>query len=315
MKRIFILSFFLTYISIFIIKNPDLLNYTALLLIKNINFNIEPVNGFIGYISKLLSLYLGLNKIFLFYYIYISLIQLFMFRGFLNIFNRNKRKSFLLLIIWNMCYGTMHGLIQIRFGLANAFIFYLFSIIIGNNVSFFKRLYWASLAFSSHYSVLLEGWIGLFIGFLRRKLFTKKVIIFIGFVLILILMFSRYMIRLLPPFLYERLSGYLISDSINSPSLILISISLYVVLLVSLILKNNKNDVMKALGIISFIPYFSIPSLEIMIRIGIAFQYLLIPYLFLTFKKKNEVILSTLPLALFFMYKIYSNINVFIGYL
>lgn len=70
-------------------------------------------------------------------------------------------------------------------------------------------------------------------------------------------------------------------------------------------LNSVKLNNLKYYGALSFLPYFIVPEYEILIRLGVGFQYLLIPYLFLTIQFK-KAIPTTVLLVSFFSYKIYS---------
>ena len=80
-------------------------------------------------------------------------------------------------------------------------------------------------------------------------------------------------------------------------------------------LNDEKLNSLKIYGAVGFLPYFIVPELEILIRLGIPFQYLLLVYLVLTYKYRKMLVYTTLPLMVFYGYKVYSNLNAFLGYL
>lgn len=122
---------------------------------------------------------------------------------------------------------------------------------------------------------------------------------------------------LLPEFLYGRIAGYLSGDQIEPVSALTMIISFFCYLLMILApkSKNEINNSLRIYGALGFIPYFLVPDLEILVRLGISFQYLLIPYLLLTYKIKKMFLFTTFPLIIFFCYKFNSSFNAFIEYL
>lgn len=309
------LAIIYTYFSLELINNPDYLPYKA--IIENFNgitLSIEPIIGIITYVSIPISTILGIDITVLVYFIYILLMQLFLYFALVNIFG-NALKSTLIVIFWFFIYGTVHFLIQIRFGLANCIFVYLYSLLF-NRSSILKFISTSSLTFFSHYSSILSI-IAAFIERFKNIFFeTKSFYLFnLIFGISLILITKLNLLHLLPGFMVARLSSYLQIDTGSvSPATTIISIILYLLLFITKSI-NNRIDSMRMYGMASFLPYIISPEVEILVRLGIALQYLLIPYFFITYKRKKLLITSTLPLLLFFVYKGYSNISAFLSYL
>ena len=95
---------------------------------------------------------------------------------------------------------------------------------------------------------------------------------------------------------------------------IYMSLIYYLILILSPKFNNFKLDSLRFYGALGFLPYFIVPDIEILVRLGIAFQYLLLPYLILTARYKKVLFFSTIPLSIFFLYKFYSGINSLIEY-
>ncbi|MDC4370981.1 hypothetical protein OHV45_13455, partial [Acinetobacter baumannii] len=106
----------------------------------------------------------------------------------------------------------------------------------------------------------------------------------------------------------DELEGVSIATSV-------ISFICYLTLILCPRLNDEKLNSLRIYGALGFLPYFITPELEILVRLGIPFQYLLLIYLFLTFRIKKVAILSTIPLLAFYSYKIFSSVGAFIGYL
>lgn len=315
---LFFTTIFFVRISLYLIKNPDLDAYKSLLRTSSeFSLNIEPTILLFSSISYFFYDLLAIEPIQFFYFQYIYLIQLFLFLGFYNLTNRSFILSNLLLGLWLLMYGTLHALVQIRFGLANALFVYAFSLIFTDTKKI--KIYILSvLAFFTHYSSALA--IGS-LNIIRLKSDFLKINIIVHLFFILFLLFFKFghILNFLPPFMMARLSGYLNGDDLsnvsNSNASILMSLICYIILILTPKLSDPKLNALKIYGSLGFLPYFLVPDLGIIVRLGIPFQYLLLPYLILTFKYKKIFFFSTLPLVLFYLYKIYSNSNIFLIYL
>ncbi|RZG46419.1 EpsG family protein [Acinetobacter wuhouensis] len=308
----------LVFLSLFVFKNPDLDAYIAILNSSNkFSFNIEPATFFLATFANFLGRVFLLDPIIFFYFQYIFLIQLFIFFGFYNLSKNKFILTGFLLVLWLFVYGVLHCLIQIRFGLANAIFLYAFSLLYKErkNITTFVL---GVAAFFTHYSSGLAIF-SLFLIRLRSVLFNKTSYIIVhGFFITFLLLFKiGSVFSILPSFMFARISGYIDNVDIDQISNISIYMSFvcYFILIVSPKLNDEKLNALKYYGALGFLPYFIVPELEIIVRLGVAFQYLLLPYLILTFKFKKVVFITTLPLLVFFGYKVFSSINTFLGYL
>ena len=226
-------------------------------------------------------------------------------------------KSNILLLIWISVYWSIHLLIQIRFGLANAIFVYIYSFSYVKS-SFSKISIFSLIGFFTHYSSIL-ALMSFFMIYLRKVIFNKNSykIVHISFMGFLLLFKFGAIFNILPSFLLGRISNYIGNDNLDSTSVISIYISLfcYIILVLSPKLNDEKLNSLKIYGAVGFLPYFIVPELEILIRLGIPFQYLLLVYLVLTYKYRKMLVYTTLPLMVFYGYKVYSNLNAFLGYL
>ena len=307
----------LVWISLYVLKNPDMSAYTALLQSSSgFGLSIEPTIYVFSVVAIFFANMLMLDPVFLFYFQYIFLIQFFLILGFYNIVNRSLRNASFLLILWFLVYGVIHCLIQVRFGLANAVFLYTFSLLY-NQSKTIKNYLLSFLAIFTHYSSVFAVISLLFIR-LRKNLLNQNSykMIHFGFIAILILFKLGSILNILPDFMLARLSGYLDEGvSQSSLGLVYVSLACYLILILAPNVDNEKIKSLRVYGALGFLPYFIVPDLEIIVRIGIYFQYLLLPYLFLTFTSKRFVLFTTLPLLIFYGYKIYTAFNAFIGYL
>jgi len=315
---IFNASFFLSYLARYFIRNPDINSYSDILFgSDSLSFALEPMIGVLSEVSRNIAIILGFDAIYILYFLHVFLINIIIFLAFKNFFRDKILLSFFALIIWNFTYGVMHSLIQIRFGLANAIFIYGFSLLFipKKNIKIFIL---GVLAFFTHYSSVLAV-ASLFIIRLRSSLDKKNSYIFIhlGFIIFLLLFKLGSLFSIMPEFMLARLSGYVGNNDLEQVSIFSIYISFicYVVLILAPKTNDEKVDSLRIYGALSFLPYFMVPELEIIVRLGISFQYLLIPYLFLTFRLKRVMLYTTLPLILFFGYKMFSSFNAFIGYM
>lgn len=314
---ILLLSLIYTYMAISTINNPDYKSYYNLVNSFNpstFTFNIEPVLSLLSYISIYIYDLFGVDKVVTVYFLYIALMQFFLYSGINNIV-KDGFKSLLILIFYSSIYGTMHFLIQIRFGLANCLFVYLFSLLFTNS-SIIKLNTIASLTFFSHYSSILAI-ASVYVQKVKLFILSKKAAYGYNLIFALTLIaFTKFnLFYSLPDFLLGRLFLYL-QGSFESVSkfTIIISIFMYILLIFTKSI-NSKFDVLRIYGAASFLPYILSPNFEILVRLGIALQYLLVPYFFLTYKYKKLLITSTLPLLFFYIYKMYSNFNALLSYL
>lgn len=309
---------FLVWVSVFLIKNPDLDAYISILNTSNeFSLNIEPTIFIISSIARNLGAVLLLDPILIFYFQYIFLIQLFLLLAFYNYSGNSKLFSYTGLIFWLFIYGLIQCLIQIRFGLANAIFLYIFSLFFIAKKTF-KIFLLGSLAFFTHYSSLLAV-SSLFLITIRKLINNKKsyLVVHLSFFIFLFLFKLGSLLSIMPDFMLARLSGYMDNDNLDQVSVFSIYISFicYVVLIFAPKLKNEKVDALRIYGALGFLPYFIVPELEIIVRLGIPFQYLLIPYFLLTFRSNKALLYTTLPLMAFFGYKVFSSFNAFVGYM
>jgi hypothetical protein len=320
---LFISAVFLTNISLFVINNPDEYNYLQIMNSSTgISFAIEPTVYFFSESARFFSDFFELEPIFFFYFQYIFIIQFFLIFAFLNFFKKSFFISYTLLLIWLLTYGLMHGIIQIRFGLASCIFFFLYSLFYRHSddvkLMFLAYIPFGLLAFFSHYSSILSI-LSLFVIWYRNsfKNIDSGKVAHIIFIMVLLAFKFGYILNFLPEFLVARIGIYINSDDYEPVSniTILFSILCYILLIISPNLKSKKLNSLRIYGALGFIPYFITPELEILVRLGIPFQYLLLPYLFLTISYKRVFFFSTIPLLLFYLYKIYSSAKAFIGYL
>lgn len=311
---ILFLSLISSYIAIHVINNPDYLPYYSLVnSFSGITLNIEPTLGLITYISLPIANIIGIEPTYIVYFFYIFLIQWFLYLAFYNFF-KSIEKSFFVLILFLSLYGTIHVLIQIRFGLANSIFLFLYSLFFTRSSSL-KFIFLVLLTFFSHFSSVLALF-SVIMERLKSVIFSiKSYCIFnIGFAAILIMTKGLSTIYILPAFMRSRISVYLNGYYSVSTSTILIAALIYICLLLTR--KSDKHiDSLRMYGAASFLPYIILPEIEIFVRLGTALQYLLIPYFIFTYKSKRFLLSSTLPLLIFFIYKIYSNFSAFLGYL
>lgn len=315
---IFFNSIILVYLSAHILKNPDYDAYKSLLLTSNsFNLSVEPTIYLFSFISKFFSSVLFVDSLDVFYFIYVYLIQFFLYCSFLNFFKNDVLKSVFALFFWMGVYGLMHCLIQIRFGLANSISIYILSLaIIAPSLK--KTFLFSFFAFFTHYSsafIVLSS----FIIYIRGVIFYKKSYLLLHLIFIGLMLLFKFgaIFSLLPEFLYGRIAGYLSGDQIEPVSALtmIISFLCYLLMILAPKSKSEINNSLRIYGALGFIPYFLVPDLEIIVRLGISFQYLLIPYLLLTYKIKKLFLFTTFPLIIFFCYKFNSSFNAFIEYL
>lgn len=315
-----LLAFLLTFSALNLINNPDLYNYIE--IISNSDYlgsAVEPMIGLLSFVSKNISSILPLNSIFLVYFLHIFTIVSCVFYGLKVSFNGSIAKGLIGLMIWLSMYGVIQCLIQIRFGMASSIAFLLFSL------SLFRRpnkgnkpWRFAYLAMITHYSSIFVATTILLLGRKLSFITRRKILLFhVGYAITLMLFKMSLIFSFLPEFMLARISIYINSENTElvSWSTSLIALVLYILLLFRSTPNINKEDVLRLFGILSFLPYFIVPEIEILIRTGIPFQYLLITYLFLTYKKKSYLLNSTLPLIVFFSFKVWSNAGALLKYL
>ena len=77
---------FLVWISLYVIKNPDLNSYNELLnSVDQLGLGIEPTLYFFSFFSKKVAGIFGGDPVFIFYFQYIYLLQFFLLLGFYNL--------------------------------------------------------------------------------------------------------------------------------------------------------------------------------------------------------------------------------------
>lgn len=310
-----ILSVFFVWLSTKGINNPDLAAYTELVnTFSGLTLSIEPVLGVFSAASIWLSDSLGVSAVSMTYFFYIFFIQVFLFFGFANL-TKSHIRGLILVYLWFMLYGTMHGLIQIRFGLANAIFVFLVSLLF-KKISLLKFNIVAALPFGVHYSSVIAILLIVFTK-MRLALFNKNsyFILHVGFIIALLLSKSQWLFSILPNFLYARVAHYLQSPQSFSSVIVYLSLVIYISLMTSPKMPDKKINALKYFGALSFLTYIIVPEQEMFVRLGIPFQYLALVYFILTFKYKKLLLRTTLPLLVFFIYKFYSNTNALIGYL
>lgn len=311
------LSFVLTYTSILVIYNPDLENYQEMMLITDFAaLNVELVFKIITILSNRLISFFPFSTTSLVYFIHIfSILCL----NSLSIYILNNKKllsTFIGIFLWLLMYGTLHCLIQIRFGMGAAFIAWILAVsLVKQENKLITRL--GILAPLIHFSMIFPGFI---ITLLGRKISiisnNKIYLIHLTYILVLLSFKLGLIFNFLPGFLQGKIGIYLFGeDAVMDFKTTYASIILYVVLMFSKTKEQNLAGTLRLFGCLSFIPYFICPEIEILVRTGIPFQYLFISYLFMTFAKKKYFLTSTLPLIGFIMFKIYSNISAFNNYL
>lgn len=308
----------LTWVSLYLIDNPDLGPYISLFYYGDSSEStVEPTMYILGFLAKFFSNILNIDPILIFYFNYIFILQVFLLFGFYNIAKRSIINSNILFFVWLLVYGTMHCLIQIRFGLANAMFVYIFSLFYSNK-SILKTYLLGVLGILTHYSSIFAIF-SLFYIRIKDKLFQTPSykLIHLSFIIILLSFKFSLIFSILPDFIYVRLTGYLTNDELEgvSTATSVISFICYLTLILCPRLNDEKLNSLRIYGALGFLPYFITPELEILVRLGIPFQYLLLIYLFLTFRIKKVAILSTIPLLAFYSYKIFSSVGAFIGYL
>ncbi|MCU4325315.1 EpsG family protein [Acinetobacter johnsonii] len=314
----FFSALILTWISLYLIENPDLDPYISLFYYGDRSEStVEPTMYLLAFLAKSLSSFLSFDPILIFYFNYIFLLQVFLLFGFYNIAKQSIANSNILIFLWLLIYGVMHCLIQIRFGLANAIFVYIFSLFYSNK-SFLNTYLLGFFGILTHYSSIFAIFV-LFYLRVKGKLFQtlSYKLIHLSFIVILLSFKFSLIFSILPDFIYVRLNGYLTNDELEGVSIItsIISFICYSTLMLCPKLNDEKLNCLRIYGALGFLPYFITPELEILVRLGIPFQYLLLIYLFLTFKVKKVAVLSTIPLLAFYSYKIFSSVSAFIGYL
>lgn len=314
----FVFSLFITYISVYVIANPDLAPYESLLNITDkTDISVEPTIIFISFISKSVSEIFYVDSIYVFYYIYIYFISFFLLNSFYNFSRKSILRANLLFVIWFFLYGTMHVMIQIRFGLANAIYLYLFSFFWLYSFSV-KKIFLAFFSIMTHYSIIFSIASLVVISF-KNKLnnFNYYWYIHLVFIFLLVSFKFSFIFSFLPDFIYIRLANYINNGDLESISFLstIVSVICYLLMILSPKIKDESVNALRYYGALGFLPYFIVPDIEILVRLGVAFQYLLIPYLFLSFRIRKVLFFTTLPLVSFLLYKINSNFSSFLGYL
>lgn len=305
---ILLLSILQTHIATSVIKNPDLANYSELLNLCGIDkiCPVEPAFWIIASLSKILFLNIELYGL---YFIHIFLIYIFLYYG-IKKKTKSDIRSTLFILFWSTTFGVMHGLIQIRFGLACSILFYAFQSIKSSNL---KISLLSALGTANHFSMILFSALSIFKNFYKEINFSRILIIHLLLIFILIFSTQPTLLNFLPSALSSRFLAYLNSESeeVVSAATTGLSLILYILLLV---LYSPKKPTRTLLAL-SFLPYIVTPQVEILIRTIIPAQYILLSTIFyennFNYKEKTSYSL----LILFFAYKFYSGISAFESYL
>jgi hypothetical protein len=208
-------------------------------------------------------------------------------------------KSRLMFVItWLAAFGTLHALVQIRFGLACALA--VFATTAGYSLRFKASAFvWATL---SHFAVLL-AFLTLIPGTVtdrRLSLLTN-----LASLVTMFLIKTGSLFGFLPTFIFARISSYS-EIYVESISLANQAISLALYLYLTLCVLTRRLPPMFAVAAVGFLPYFIIPESEIIVRLGIPFQFVLLAGLCSNFKIGSGFLY---PVVAFFAYKTYSNVN------
>lgn len=307
----------LSFIARNAINNPDLESYEAIISGSDLrNFVVEPMIIIISIIIKRIVNIVPIDLYFTIYFIFIFSIISCIFYANNLIFNNNHKKSLLCLLAWLLMYGVIHSLIQIRYGMASSICMLSFAASINAKKNKFSKL--VLLAPITHFSSIFAA-STIFLLKNKIKVIRKKTIIFIHISFIAVLLSFKFSLifNFLPAFLNARIITYINNESTEFVSVYtsLIAFILYLLLFFRRTNNLNAEDLLRLFGILGFLPYIIIPEVEILIRTGIPFQYLLISYLAMTYKKKKYLLTSTLPLLIFMCFKISSNLKALLNYL
>jgi hypothetical protein len=295
----FLLSIFLANLlqSIAILKifNPDIDNYYILYDFCSISSGcaVEPFFWMVSELGHQLELDYGfLYFAYPFLTCFIILATAISWRGVGFV----SRMAFV--IIWFATFGVLHTLVQIRFGLACAFAVFAATAAYPQRTKVIALI----LGALSHFAVLLT-----LLSLLPRVMTDRRLSLLANFAS----MFAVAAIKtgdvfnFLPRFLSARLLVYSAGD-LEALSLLnqAISFSLYLYLTVCVFCRRLPP--IFSIAAIGFIPYFIAPDFEILIRVGVPFQLILLAAACQNLKKGSNFLY---PLILFFSYKVFSNVS------
>jgi hypothetical protein len=291
----FFFAFVLAILAVRFIENPDILNYEVLLDACSIvdPCSVEPI---FWIISDFVN-FAGVGLIGL-YLIYIYLLILFLWKSGGHVLGFRSNSAIIFPFVWFFSFGVVHGLIQIRFGLACAISLYVLSI----PLSKFKSYFLSGFAFLTHFSTGL-----IFVSNLlyRKTLFSAAVFHFVTALILVSLKFG-ILSFFLPNFIESRLLVYFDEKVGTSLFVIWLALFMEVYLVVFVFLKKLPSAYLVAA--IAFLPYLISPDNEIFIRLGVPFQYLL---LLLFVKDFRHLSFYLLPVFLFFSYKVLGSMLYF----
>ncbi|WP_458047873.1 EpsG family protein [Providencia stuartii] len=308
---IILLSILICYLSIYIIYNPDKLNYISLIHSCSLltPCPVEPSFWVISDCAQIISSLFDIDIVFTTYFLF-QIITLYLIYLSALLFFDSYTKIILFFTIYLFCYSLIVITIQIRFGLALGFSTLAFSMLYNN---YTKNVYAIPITLGSlsHFSIL-----PLFI-FIVKNIFNLKITlkkylsIIIFFTMLLYSIKYRLIFIILPDFVSARLYQYFITN-LQPSSFFNQVVSIVLMLWFSIALfkikrTDEKDRWLLLFGCISFIPYIVYPEMEILIRIFIPFQYLLMVFYIKTFIYSRYFILTTAPLTVFFLYKAFSS--------
>jgi len=286
---------FLGFFSTNIINNPDLQNYKVLL--DNCSLfqpcAVEPMFWFIADMANISN-----TGVWGLYSIHICIILFFLSRAGDVIFKKGSALKLLFPFIWFLSFGILHGLVQIRFGLAGAFSVYAIALADSRK----KAIFFAITGFITHFSTALSMLVVSVRG--HSRIFLLFLIFCIFFVVYFLS--SNSFTGSLPSFVAARLAGYLTgSETVSTPK-ILFGLIFFIYLVGNSLLRFLPAQYM--IAALGFMPYFAAPGLEILTRVGVVFQYFLLLIMLRDYRKR---FIPLLPVFIFFLVKIISSVVFF----
>lgn len=290
-----LVGFYSQNIATNVIFNPDIENYFILYSACSIanGCSVEP---FFWLISEL-GHQLKFDYSFV-YFIYPSLTFFVISATAISWQDAELKSRFIFVVMWLTTFGALHGLIQIRFGLACALA------VFATTASYSLRIkasafVWAAL---SHFAVLLA-----FLALMPRAVADRRLSLLtnLASLVAMFLIKTGTLFSLLPIFLSARISVYS-GNYAEAISLANQAISLILYLYLTICVLGRRLPPVFAVSAIGFLPYFIIPESEIIVRLGIPFQFVLLAGLCRNFKIGSGFLY---PVVAFFAYKTYSNVN------
>ncbi len=287
-----ICALFLSYLATSVISNPDIKNYNVLLKWCSIQHPcaVEPVFWVFADAANYTN-----TGLFGLYAVFIGATLFFISKSAAVVFGPSTVRSAIFPFVWFVCYGILHSLIQIRFGLAAAVALFAVTTV----ASRVTRLTLTSVAFFSHFSAALISIVAITRS--RSLIFAIAINLFVACALLFLT--SSMGLGLLPGFLSARLGGYLVESVGVSTFTIAFALVMYLHLMVAVSLKKLPADY--AIAAVAFLPYFVTPAVEILIRLGVPFQYYLLILFVRDFKKR---VLTLAPISLFFAFKCFGSL-------